>query len=202
MTSRVILFTPLFLFMSASIWGNLLHADDRFYIFRDDRGVIHLTNINSDSRFKTVYGSKGKDAKRRKVNLNKIHSIIENVSKKYSLDPALIKAIVKAESDFDPYAVSFAGAKGLMQLMPATADELNVINPFDPLESVEGGTKYFKRLLDLFKNDLELALAAYNAGRSNVLKYGGVPPYKQTKQYLKKVLNYYDHYKRDKNHKI
>ena len=170
-------------------------AGEKFYSFKDNNGVIYFSNVRSDPRFVPL-SRQGTTATRSVTSLDGIHRTIERVSKKYSVDSRLVKAIVKAESGFDPYAVSYAGAKGLMQLMPITAKELNVVNPFDPAESIDGGVRYFKRLLKLFEYDVKLALAAYNAGRRTVLRYGGIPPYKQTRDYVKKVLRFYAEYKR------
>ncbi len=121
--------------------------------------------------------------------------IILAASTKHQVDPALVKAIIKAESGYNPVAVSNKGAVGLMQLMPATADDLGVENRFDPKNNIDGGVKYLKQLLNRFEGDLELAIAAYNAGIGNVRKYAGVPPYKATRYYVKKVLEYYRGYK-------
>ena len=175
-------------------------ASEKFYSFKDNNGVIYFSNVRSDPRFVPLSRS-GITANQSIAGLGAggldgIHRTIERVSRKYSVDSRLVKAIVKAESGFDPYAVSYAGAKGLMQLMPNTAKELNVVNPFDPAESIDGGVRYFKRLLKLFEYDVKLALAAYNAGRRTVLRYGGIPPYKQTRDYVKKVLRFYAEYKR------
>jgi len=115
-------------------------------------------------------------------------------SRQYQVDCALIKAIIKAESDFDHRAVSKKGAQGLMQLMPDTADAMKVEDPFDPKENIFAGTRYFSLLLKKFKNDKTLALAAYNAGPEEVESRNGVPPFPETKNYVKKVLNYYRTY--------
>ena len=174
--------------------GNVF-AIDGFYSYRDQKGVLHVTNVRSDFKF-TPHG----ESKRRPVmttgRLRDIMRAVEKVSRKYAVDPHLVKAVIRAESDFNPYAVSRAGAKGLMQLMPETADAMDVINPFDPHESIEGGVRYLRHLLNLFENDLKLSLAAYNAGRTNVIKYGGIPPFAETKNYVKKVLVYYDEYRK------
>jgi soluble lytic murein transglycosylase-like protein len=116
------------------------------------------------------------------------------VAQAYSLDPALLKAIAKVESSFNPKAVSPKGALGLMQLMPTTAELVGVSNPFDPLESLKGGALYLKKLLEEFR-DLELALAAYNAGPEKVRLYKGIPPYSETQNYVRTVLYYYNLFK-------
>jgi len=121
--------------------------------------------------------------------------IILQASKQYDIDAAMIKAIIMAESSFNPEAVSHKGAKGLMQLMPGTAEYLGVEDCFDPAHNIDGGVRYFKTLLDRFHYDMKLALAAYNAGSRNVRKYGGVPPFRATQSYIDKVLKYYADFK-------
>jgi soluble lytic murein transglycosylase-like protein len=113
----------------------------------------------------------------------------------WNVDPALIKAIIANESGFDASATSSAGAQGLMQLMPATAQGLGVSDPYDPAQNVWGGTRYIRGLLDRFDGNLELAVAAYNAGPNAVSKYGGIPPYAETQNYVQNVLSSYEKYK-------
>ncbi len=125
--------------------------------------------------------------------------IIHEAAKRYGVDPALIRAIIMAESGYNPKAVSKRGAKGLMQLMPATAQELGVVEPFDPVHNIHGGVKYFRRLLDRFNGDIKLALAAYNAGSTKVRRHKGIPPIRATRYYINKVFRYYKIYKREMN---
>ncbi|MDA3792627.1 MAG: lytic transglycosylase domain-containing protein [Elusimicrobia bacterium] len=118
---------------------------------------------------------------------------VEDLSEKYSISPDLVKSVIKAESNFR-YAISPKGAVGFMQLMPETAKLLGVKDINDPVENIKGGIKYLSLLMKRFKNNAPLAVAAYNAGPSAVARYGGIPPYKETKKYVFKVMNYYRQY--------
>ena len=131
----------------------------------------------------------------RSASVNTYDHWIRGASKKYALDPALVKAVIHAESRFDPLAVSPKGAKGLMQIDPITVEELGITDPFNPKFNIYGGVRYLREMLDAFKGDKHLALAAYNAGPNQVLRHNGVPPFKDTKKYLSKVLRYQTYYK-------
>lgn len=127
------------------------------------------------------------------------HQIILQAADRHQVDPALIRAIIFAESGYNPKAVSNKGAKGLMQLMPRTAQALGVKDPFNPKDNINGGVYYFKQLLCKFNGKIDLALAAYNAGRRNVIRHQGIPPFPATKKYIKKVVKYYQLYKHERN---
>jgi len=130
------------------------------------------------------------------------HIFIIQTASHYQIDPALIKAIIMAESGYNTKAVSKRGAKGLMQLMPETAQSLGVEDIFNPHQNITGGVQYFKQMVNRFNGDVKLALAAYNAGSRNVRNYKGIPPFKATRIYIKKVFKYYQIYKNQMGEEI
>ena len=160
------------------------------YRFRDERGVWHFSNIKSDPRYK-IYIRTYDGSKPVTQYIKDYDDIIHKASKRYGVDVSLIKAVIKAESDFNQHAVSNKGAQGLMQLMPGTADAMDVDDAFDAKDNIDGGTRYLSLMLERFKNDTRLALAAYNAGPERVAEYRGGPPYQETKTFIDRVLNYY-----------
>lgn len=173
-------------------------ASADIYKYVDAEGVIHLTNVPTQSGVKyTLIMREKRVLLDRKLgeNISQYDELIMKASGKYNVEPALVKAIIKAESNFNHRAVSPKGAKGLMQLMPATASSLQVRDSFHPENNIEGGVKYVRYLLNFFNGNLPLALAAYNAGENAVLRYGGIPPYRETQTYVRRVLSYLDRFK-------
>ncbi len=173
------------------------------YRYEDEKGVVHFTNCPRDSKFKLYFKESkddvgGEETTRSGLpgnplgkNSSQFDSLINEFSKKYDVDFALIKAMIQTESGFNHLAVSSKGAKGLMQLMPETALRMNVSDVFNPRENIEGGVRYFKYLLSLYNNDLRLSLAAYNAGENTVSALRSIPPYRETIDYVRKVLSHY-----------
>jgi soluble lytic murein transglycosylase-like protein len=169
------------------------------YSFVDENGVTHYTNVPSDPRFRKVPGSSPPPAGRSgsgsgSLAAERYETEIARYADDHGVDSALVKAVIKAESNYDNRAISRAGAQGLMQLMPATSRLRNVDNPFNPAQNIDGGVRHLKYLLTSFRGDTKLALAAYNAGENAVRKYNGVPPYPETKNYVSTVLSHYGRY--------
>lgn len=172
------------------------------YRYEDSEGVVHFTDAPTDKRFKVFMRDIKKDRKLRTTfrlqnyvrDPAEFEPIIDQCALEYGVDKSLVKAVIHAESGYNPNAVSRKGASGLMQLMPQTARDLKVANSFDPRDNIRGGVRYLRFLLDTFKGNESLALAAYNAGLSRVAQYGGVPPYQETRTYVDKVLNYRRNY--------
>ena len=161
------------------------------YRYVDENGTIHFTNVPTDSRYQVYIHSSRSFFRPSTYDCHDYDQMIQEISDKYAVDYNLVRAVIKAESDFNPSAVSPKGAKGIMQLMPETARDMAVKNVFSPRDNIEGGVKYLRRLLKTFDNDLHLALAAYNAGENTVIAYNyKIPPYAETQQYVKKVLYY------------
>ena len=189
----------LFLFLN-------LKTSAEIYKYVDEEGIIHYTDRPKNSNYKPLQifnnFSYNKKPQTPKKDLGNLKPIIEEVAQKYGQDPKLIQSIISRESNFNSNAVSPKGAIGLMQLMPQTAKRFNVKDPFNTKDNIEGGVAYLDYLIKLFDNDLELALAAYNAGENNVMNYSGIPPFKETKNYVKNVINSYKGERIEKMNKI
>jgi soluble lytic murein transglycosylase len=173
-----------------------VHAD--IYMYIDADGVMHFTNAptESDRDYRVYIRERSSHRSSTSDSPDKYDDLISVASKQYGVDSRLVKAIIKAESDFNPKAVSKKGAMGLMQIMPENFQHLDIENPFDPRENIMGGTRYFKYLYDRFDGQLALSLAAYNAGPTAVDNYNQtIPPYRETEQYVERVLAYYRNYK-------
>jgi soluble lytic murein transglycosylase-like protein len=184
----------------ASVWAVPAPAD--IYMYRDTRGGLHFSNAPTEPQYQYYmpdlrswkvgrWGRLGRiDGTRRKAYDN----LINEVARRHHVDTALVKAVIRAESDFVPEAISPKGALGLMQLMPATARMHGVWRAFEPRENVEGGVTHLRYLLDRYNGNLRLALAAYNAGEKAVDAHGGVPPFPETQEYVTSVLRFRDSY--------
>jgi hypothetical protein len=177
--------------------SSFVYAD--IYKYVDQNGIMCYTDSPLDKKANRVHKDNAdsvrpqpQTSRNNTRHTSDYHRIVREKAVNYNLDPSLIKAVIQTESNWNDHAISNKGAMGLMQLMPSTANDLNVRNPFDPEENIEGGTKYLKYLLEHFKGDLTLALAAYNAGPKTVEKFGCVPPISETRQYVKKVLAQYN----------
>ena len=171
-----------------------------YYMYKDERGVKHLTNAPNDPRYQLfttvvkVQRGLSSSVARTRFTHDSLRPVIMRAAAVHNLDPALIAAVIKSESAFDSQAVSWAGAQGLMQLMPGTARDMGVLDPFDPEDNVMGGSRYLRRMLNRFGGDLTLAIAAYNCGPERVAKVWRVPNIAETQNYVKIVLRNYEKY--------
>lgn len=180
----------LFLTLAATLFApGILRA--AIYAFVDEHGVKHFTNVPGDPRYRPVVSL---SPRLRKTGTGQFDAHIRKAAGICRLDPLLIKAVIKVESDFDPNALSAKGAAGLMQLMPETLRDMKVVDPYDPEANILAGARYLRENLDRFKGDLQLTLAAYNAGPDRVQRLGGVPPIPETIDFVKRVLAYYRQY--------
>jgi soluble lytic murein transglycosylase-like protein len=188
-------------------------ASADIYQYVDAQGVVHFTNVKNDPRYRVyIRGDKALRANGYAANpgpgslaippserdpgrFTRYDEWIHDAATLYQLPEQLIRAVIKVESDYDPRAVSVSGARGLMQLMPDTAMRLEVRDIDDPRENIFGGTRFLRILANDFNGDLELTVAAYNAGGEAVVRYGGIPPYAQTQNYVVKVTKYYQRYR-------
>lgn len=163
-------------------------ADADIYSYVSPSGTVHMTNVPSDRKFAPVTG---KGRYHAGVSDRELEEAVARYAQQYRLSPALLMAVIKAESDFNPTIISKAGAVGLMQLIPETAIRHGVRNLYDMRENIAGGAKHLRYLLDRFHGNVRLALAAYNAGERKVDRYRRIPPFKETRSYVKKVMGFY-----------
>ncbi len=184
--------------------GKQRAPDGYIYHYKGPDNVIYLTNVPDRSRQllskRAYYSPKGwndspASSSRWALNRQAYDDLIRSTAAQHGVDPALVRAVVHAESGFNPRALSPKGAAGLMQLMPATAERFGVSNIYDPVENVRGGVSYLRFLLNMFNHDARLAVAAYNAGENAVRKYGGIPPYDETTNYVARVMNLHGRYR-------
>jgi soluble lytic murein transglycosylase-like protein len=193
------------------VFGLLLCQPGRadIFVFTDADGAVSLSNVPTDDRYTVLIAAQKQEIAAVPVdNVPKSGSVlprkasfdqvVEEVSRTYGLESALLHAVISVESHYNPKAVSKKGAIGLMQLMPGTAKRYGVVDAFDPLQNLNGGAHYLRDLLTLFNSDVSLALAAFNAGEHAVAKYGNrLPPYRETVRYVPKVLDFYQRYRAD-----
>ena len=165
------------------------------YVYKDKEGVLTFTNVPTHQGYRRVIRENNGQGPSVVVSENSYEDLIVSASDRHRVDADLIRAVIKAESNFNSGARSNKGAIGLMQLMPDTARLHNVSHIFDPTENIEGGVRHLKLLLGRYQGDLQLSLAAYNAGITAVEKYGGIPPFLETQDYVRRVLRYYDTYR-------
>lgn len=172
-------------------------ADASVYVYIDENGTYHFTNNPNTPEYDKVLMWEDGGGDPTVIYLDPYYNdVINDACRYYRVDPSLIKAMIKVESNFNRYAVSRAGAQGLMQLMPATARRFKVEDPFHPVENIWAGVYYVKYLMVKFNYNYDLVLAGYNAGEGSVMKYGGIPPYKETRNYVKKVKYYWGIYRK------
>ena len=178
------------LMLSILISATLVNAD--IYCYVDSNGVSHFTNVAKSSKYKLYL----RESKKKRKKKGRYDSLIKEASLKYDIEFSLVKALIKVESNFKRKAVSKVGAMGLMQIMPANMRLLKIKNPFNPRQNIMGGTLYLKKMIKTFPGNLSFAIAAYNAGPASVQKYKGIPPYKETQNFVKRVMRYYSYYKK------
>ena len=194
---KIALSAPVILISLVALFGaSSAHAD--VYMYQDKDGVINFTNAPTHAGYRRVMRENSTAYGPATVTANPANGydeVIQDASSRHSLDADLIRAVIKAESDFNSNARSNKGAMGLMQLMPDTARLLNVPDAYNPYANIDGGVRYLKMLLGRYQGDVTLSLAAYNAGSGAVDKHGGVPPYAETREYVRRVLQFWDQYR-------
>jgi soluble lytic murein transglycosylase-like protein len=188
---HIVVLSTIFI-LSAAV--SSVHAD--IYMYIDANGVMHFTNTPTSNEHEyKVYVKERTSVSKKFYSTNKYDHFISNASEQTGVDSRLLKAMIKAESDFNTRAVSKKGAMGLMQIMPENFKMLDLENPFDPLQNIRAGARYFQQLYKRFNGKLALSLAAYNAGPTAVDRYKRIPPYQETEEYVRRVLRYYRTFK-------
>lgn len=167
-------------------------ADEEMYRYVSRDGTVHVTNVPTDRRFSPLPNKRNYHAS---ITDQELEEAVAHYAREYQLSPALVMAVIKVESDFNPLVISKAGAVGLMQLIPETAIQHGVKNLYDTRDNVAGGVKHLRYLLDRYHGNVRLALAAYNAGQRKVDRYRQIPPYQETRSYVQKVMGYYRDYR-------
>jgi soluble lytic murein transglycosylase-like protein len=185
--------------LAGSLTAASAHADIYRYMDRD--GVIHFSNTKKKGQLvarrgqtKTI-GKVSRIRPSRAGETDRFDAHIREAASLYQIPEALVRAVIRVESNFDPEAISHANARGLMQLIPGTAERMLVSDSFDPRQNILGGTRYLRVLANLFNGNLQLTLAAYNAGENAVIRYRGIPPYEETQNYVTKVVEHYNRYR-------
>jgi soluble lytic murein transglycosylase len=182
-----------FSLLSVFLFASVAFSD--VYVYKDKQGVLTFTNVPTHAGYRRVFRDNKPQLSEAVASYNSYDDLILSASGRYNIDADLIRAVIKTESDFNSSARSNKGAMGLMQLMPETARLHDVANAYDPIDNIEGGVRHLKLLLSRFQGNLELSLAAYNAGIKAVEKFGGIPPFAETKEYIRRVLQHYQAYR-------
>jgi len=181
--------------IAATLFLAGLPATADIYMYRDADGVMHFTNTPSSPEYR-LYIRTHKPRFYTPADITTYDRIIKEAAHRHGIDFCLVKAIIQAESSFNPRAVSEKGARGLMQIMPENFTALNIKDPFDPQQNIMGGTRYFRSLYDRYEGQLALSLSAYNAGPTIVDRYKRIPPFPETERYVEKVMRYYRQFKK------
>jgi len=182
------------LFLGCTVLSSPVMAD--IYRHVDENGVVHFTNVPTGGEY-SFYAEE-----QEKAGTQDLVQLVRHYSRKFNLEEALVHAVIKVESDYQPQIVSKKGAVGLMQLIPETARDMMVNNPLDIEQNIRGGCRYLRLMLTRFEENLDLALAAYNAGPTTVSKYRGIPPYKETRNYVKRVKHYLAKFRNSKDYHL
>lgn len=183
-------FLTFVLICCGTLFSPCQQASGDIYRYVDERGVVHFSNTPNSPEY--IFYMKEEPLE---DDPDYINRLVSEYADRFKLEKELVCAVIKVESNYNPKAVSTKGAQGLMQIIPETALDLKIDDPFDVRQNIRGGSQYLRLMLDQFSDDLDLALAAYNAGPGTVRAYGGIPPFKETMRYIEKVKTYLHHYR-------